>query len=354
MLRDDLEEMKDFSVYPGSPRAKMDQNESPFPFSDRLRGILASHIKQYPFHRYLRPERLMALKESLAAYTGADPAAIAIGAGADALIQSLIAVSASGQGNVFCFHPTYPLYQLFARVLNVPSVSLPLLKPDFSFDIEKAEKLIEKSAIAFITYPNNPTGNLFEKEMIMTLIRSHPHCEFVLDEAYYEYSGQTFVPEVPNHPNLTVVRTFSKFFSIPSLRLGYLIGRPEIVSAVEKAQFVPYNVSAFSVETGIVILENRSDFEKDREGMITQREELMNCLKTLPHVRAYPSYGNFIFISFPPGKNPARALYDKGIYVRDFSNIAGYEDFIRITVGRPSENRLFFESLKSMIKKKGK
>ncbi|HHH84935.1 MAG TPA: aminotransferase class I/II-fold pyridoxal phosphate-dependent enzyme, partial [Firmicutes bacterium] len=118
MIREELRSMKDFAVYPGIPKAKLDQNETPFPLPEKILNLMRERISSIPFHRYLRPERIMELKRGLSEYTGTVPEMIAAGAGADAMIQTLIALFAIGQGAVFYFHPTYPLYGLFAKVLG--------------------------------------------------------------------------------------------------------------------------------------------------------------------------------------------------------------------------------------------
>ena len=352
MLREQLRELKDFTVYPGCPRAKMDQNESPFPLPGYLLELLKERISSLPFHRYLRPERLMALKRELSDYTGTAPDMIAVGAGADAMIQTVITLFAIGQGAVFHFHPTYPLYGLFAQVLGVPVKTLPLWEKDFDFDLAQAHKTLEGCSAAFIANPNNPTGNLFKHEKIEQLILGHPECQFVLDEAYFEYSEETWAKAVGRYENLCVIRTFSKLFSIPSLRIGYLIGRPEVVSVIEKAQFVPYNVSGFSLETALLLLENRSTFQEVRARVIGERDTMESFLNGFQPVTYTPSSANFIFMRFPAGENPAEALFRKGIYVRDYSRVPGYDDFIRITLGDPEENNLFRKTLHDLFNTK--
>ena len=354
MIREELRSMKDFAVYPGIPKAKLDQNETPFPLPEKILNLMRERISSIPFHRYLRPERIMELKRGLSEYTGTVPEMIAAGAGADAMIQTLIALFAIGQGAVFYFHPTYPLYGLFAKVLGVPVKTAPLSDIDFDIDLEAAHEALEGCTLAFIANPNNPTGNLFRPEKLRKLIEGHPDCQFALDEAYFEFSGESWAGAVSRYKNVCVIRTFSKLFSIPSLRLGYLIGRPEIVSLIEKAQFVPYNISGFSVETALVLLENRALFNDIRDRVIREREVMESFLNGFQPVVSYPSSGNFIFMRFPQGENPAEALFQEGIYVRDYGGIPGYEDFIRITLGQPGENRLFRETLQNVFNKKEK
>ena len=352
MLREQLRGLKDFPVYPGRPRAKMDQNESPYPLPERVLALMKERVSSLPFHRYLRPERIAELKKSLSDYTGAAPDMIAVGAGADAMIQTVIALFAIGRGAVFHFYPTYPLYGLFAQVLNVPVRTLTLSEKDFDFDIDAAHETLEGCSAAFIANPNNPTGNLFRAEKLERLIKGHPACQFILDEAYYEYSGETWAEAVNKYDNLCVIRTFSKLFSIPSLRVGYLIGRPDVVSVIEKAQFVPYNISGFSVEAALLLLENRSFFDDIRARVVRERDTMEIFLDAFRPVTSYPSSGNFIFMRFPQGENPAEALFREGIYVRDYSSVPGYEDFIRITLGEPGENQLFRETLQKIFNKK--
>ncbi|HPE19850.1 MAG TPA: histidinol-phosphate transaminase [Candidatus Mcinerneyibacteriales bacterium] len=352
MIREELRDLKDFPVYPGTPKAKMDQNETPYPLPAAIPEALKERVSSMPFHRYLRPERITELKRALSGYSGVSPESIAVGAGADAMIQTLIALFAIGRGAVFHFHPSYPLYSLFAQVLGVPVKTLFLEKEDFDFDLDKAQEILEGCAVAFIANPNNPTGNLFRKDKLKELIESHPRCQFVLDEAYFEYAGETWAGEVNRHENLCVIRTFSKLFSIPSLRLGYLIGRPDMVSVVEKAQFVPYNVSGFSVEAGLILLEERPLFQEIRGKVIRERSIMESFLCKFSPVVSYPSYGNFLFMRFPPGENPAEALFKEGVYVRDYGGVPGYEDFIRITLGGPEENLLFRETLQKLFNHK--
>lgn len=342
--RNDIEKIKEFSVFSGMCSAKLDQNESPFFLPDSLQKKLATIAMTSAFNRYVTMSDVNILKKELSAYVGVSEDMIAIGAGADSFIHTMIEMWAIGRGKVLILYPSYPAYSIFSTVNGVEVIQSALQIEDFSVQKDDFLSKISSASLAFITYPNNPTGNLFDKEFLLQVIEENPDVMFVIDEAYAEYAHDSFVHDVDKHTNITVIRTFSKYFGVPGLRLGYCIARTEQRILIERCQFVPYNVSLFSLKVGSVLLEESAYFQQQKDSIEKERSRLYDALRKIGKCHVYESTTNFLFLQC---SDPvlAEKLAGKGVFVRNFSNMHNLKGFIRVTVGSREENSAFITAL---------
>ncbi|NCO27842.1 MAG: histidinol-phosphate aminotransferase family protein, partial [Caldiserica bacterium] len=234
-------------------------------------------------------------------------------------------------------------------------VEIPLEQNNFSLNkdkiLEEAKK--EDSSIVFIAYPNAPTGNYFAEDKIIKIIEESG-CLVVVDEAYYEFGEKTFVPLISQYDNLVILRTFSKAYSLASLRVGYLLSNPEIINEVRKVKS-PFNVNTFSQLAAQAVFENKEILKDSIEKIIKERERLINRINELPSFKAHPSRTNFVLVEVGSKENTDLVynnLLKQGILVQTVSDPAFSTSryFLRITVGNKEENDILIKGLENVSK----
>ena len=192
--------------------------------------------------------------------------------------------------------------------------------------------------------PNNPTGTWIEKQDLIRVLESARGL-VLLDEAYHEFSGQTFLPLLGEFDNLVIVRTFSKAMSMAGLRFGYMVAHPEVVRQIRKGK-LPYSVNILALMAAEVVLDARHLLDGAIGKIVDERERLTEQLAGRPGVRVFPSRTNFVLIETP---HPPREIFDAlrrdGVLVRDVSGYPLLARALRVSVGRPDENDRFLGAL---------
>ncbi len=170
----------------------------------------------------------------------------------------------------------------------------------------------------------------------------------VIDEAYYVFSGQTVLPLLNTYPHLLVFRTLSKV-GMAGLRVGILIGNPELIRQIDKVR-LPYNLNAYSQVAAEVVLQHWEMIAPEFQTIIREREQLGERLGHIPGVTVYPSQANFLLAHVAAGGAKVwEALGAHGILVRYFPGSAALQDCLRITVGTPAENELLTTTLQTIV-----
>ena len=171
----------------------------------------------------------------------------------------------------------------------------------------------------------------------------------VVDEAYYEFAHQTFAGMVPDHENLVILRTMSKWAGLAGLRIGYGIMSPSLVNHIIDIKS-PYNVNAAAEAAAIASLEDADTLNEKAGLIIDERERMISLLKEMPGVTPWPSAGNFVLCQFAPGR--AGEIHDglanKGIFVRRFSS-ERLQDSFRVAIGTPEQTDAFIDALRELV-----
>lgn len=336
----------------GRRRLRLNSNESPWDLPPELKLETLQALRDLPFSRYdyaLRPRLIQALAD----YTGAAGEQIIPGNGADELIQLCqIALSRPGT-RVICTSPTFMVYGLVAAALRLPLVNVPLLPPGFDLDPDAVAATAREGDIVFLCRPNNPTGNIFPRDQVLELLArlEERGATAVVDEAYYEFSGETLAGEVISgrRGNVVVLRTMSKAFRIAGLRLGYAIAAEPLVPALERAR-LHYNVSAATMVIALGVLANPKIARRTASALNRLRDVLSASLAELPGVRVYPSRANFVLLSLSCLAAPVvSALAARGIIIRQYPGEPGLEKSIRVSVGSHRENRTVAAALREVL-----
>ena len=289
--------------------AYLSANENPRDVDAEVRAAIARRIAQVPLNRY--PDPLAnRLRDLIAEANGLDRANVLLGNGGDELLFD-VALAWGGPGRSFLnLPPTFSVYAANARLTNTRCVDVPR-RADFSIDEAAVLERVGKGDIDFVivTSPNNPTGQRASTAFIEELLDATDALVLV-DEAYFEFSRATVRPLLATHENLAILRTFSKAFSLAGARLGYVLANAPVIE---------------------------------------ERGRVMEALRTLPGVTAYPSDSNWILFSMEDAGAAWQYLYDRGVLVRDFSSAPMLEGCLRATIGTPEQNDAFIRGLRDFL-----
>ncbi len=232
-----------------------------------------------------------------------------------------------------------------AHVLSIPR------RADFSLDVEGIVAALAdqpRAKLLFVTSPNNPDGSLLGDDDLRRLLELP--LVVVLDEAYIEFAGleHSRIHWVPEHDNLIVLRTFSKWAGLAGLRLGYGAFPLSIIEHLWKIK-QPYNISVAAQVAGLASLADLDYLHTNVAHIIAERERLMAALSQVPYLRPYPSYANFILCRVV--RRDARALKEalaaRGILIRHY-NSPGLADHVRFSVGTREQTGRLVEGLRKV------
>lgn len=331
---------------------KINQNENPYDLEERVKRRVLEAALARPWSRYpdFDPRQLV---ERLARFSGWRPDGILVGNGSNEMIEALLLVTVGPGTRVVVPEPTFTLYALLARILGGETIRVGL-GPDLDYQIEEIGRVRRELAapLTIVCSPNNPTGGALSVEEVERLCEDSDGL-VVVDEAYHEFSGRTVVPLLGRHPNLVVLRTFSKAMALAGLRVGYLLAAPELVREINKAR-LPYNVNFFSQLAAHAALEEWEQLKTNVERIVAAREGLFHGLYRVPGVRPYPSHANFIL--FELSEAEPRAVFEsvckRGVLVRDVTSYPRLSRCLRVSVGSEPENEAFLTALRHALEER--
>ncbi|CAD5978079.1 Histidinol-phosphate aminotransferase [Planktothrix rubescens] len=372
-LRNDLNQLQSYAPHPGGNSGspietqildRLDTNECPYDLPEELKQKLAwTYQHEIETNRYPDGSHFP-LKIAIANYINeiisnseafVNPEQISVGNGSDELIRSiLIATCLGGEGSILVANPTFSMYGIIAQTLGISVVSIGRDKDTFEMDLNAAKTAIETTQnppirVVFVVHPNSPTANALTDNELDWLRQLPEQILVVIDEAYFEFSQTSVIEELKQHPNWVILRTFSKAFRLASLRVGYAIAHPELITALEKVR-LPYNLPSFTQTAALLALNNRQDLLTVIPEILAERTNLINVLTENKQLKIWRSDANFIYIRLTDEQNSDQALKQimqqlktKGTLVRHTGG------GLRITVGRPEENQRTVERLFSIL-----
>ena len=343
-LRSDIKNIDAYHVPVSKDMIKLDAMESPFGVPEDLKVEFLKCIEQSEVNRYPEADP-SPLKDTLRSLMDIpDEFGILLGNGSDELIQ-LLALACSKDDLIMSFEPSFVMYELVSKYVNLEYFGVQL---DSNFDINLSDALLiierEKPKIIFIAYPNNPTGNCFDYDAIIEIIKS-TNSMVILDEAYYAYSDKSFLSEISNFPNLLVLRTISKI-GFAGLRLGLLIGDQETIAQLNKLR-LPYNINALTQTSANFLLQDKQRIINNAQIIIEERTRLAHELSLFSKFKVYPSQTNFILVHSKDAHSLHTALKENGILIKGFPKGSKLSDFIRISVSEPFENNILIDAIRN-------
>jgi histidinol-phosphate aminotransferase len=348
VLRDDVRAISAYAVPSAVGLIKLDAMENPFPLPPGLTQQLGDRLGRTALNRY-PPSDPKGFKERLARAMGVpEGMALMLGNGSDELIHLVIQACARPDAVVLSPSPSFVMYEMSARFNGCRFVGVPL-KADFSLDAPALLAAIEehRPAVVFIAYPNNPTGNLFDRAVVERVLEAAPGV-VVLDEAYLPFAQDTWMPELPSRPNMLVLRTLSKL-GLAGIRLGYLAGHPDWIEQFDKVR-PPYNVNVLTLAAADLMLENLALLDGQAATLRAERGRLAAALAEISGVLAFPSAANFILFRVVRPDHVFAGLRERGILIKNVSRMhPRLEGCLRVTVGTAAENQTFIKALRAVI-----
>jgi histidinol-phosphate aminotransferase len=347
-VRDDLSELDGYHSPQVDVAVRLNTNESPYPPPEAWRTALLEELATLPFQRY--PDReATALRSAIGALHGVGPEQVLAANGSNEVIQA-VCLAFGGPGRAAAvFRPTYLMHPHIARITGTEVIEGER-DADFALDMAEVERVVggAQPAITFLCSPNNPTGQLEPESAIERALELGPGV-VVVDEAYGQFSPRSAIDLVREGRPLVVIRTFSKTWSMAGARLGYLVGPPEIVSAVE-AVLLPYHLDAMKQAAGRLALRFQAEMEARVAMIVEERGRLVAGLGELP-VDTWPSAANFIL--FRPrtkdGDKVWEELLERSVLVRNCANWPRLDGCLRVTVGTSAENDAFLTALRDVL-----
>jgi len=345
LFRPEVLALSAYKVADASGLIKLDAMENPYQWSDAINQQWLASLKNCALNRY--PDPTARELNALIKKTNAIPEqfSVLLGNGSDEIIQMLL-MALPPQSNVLAVEPSFVMYKQISLSfgLSYHSVSL---QADFSLDLPAllAAIKIEQPALIFLAYPNNPTGNLFDITAIEAILQTSTGL-VVIDEAYAPFAHASFMEHLAHYENLLVMRTLSKL-GLAGLRLGFIVGNSTLIEQLDKVR-LPYNINVLTQVSAIFALSHESLFLAQTQLICEQRALLVEQLKGLTEMTVYPSSANFILFRTPPERADEifAGLKQQGILIKNLSSQAGLlSDCLRVTVGKPEENQLFFTAL---------
>lgn len=333
LVRKNILDLKPYSSardeFSGAEGVFLDANENPFG----------------SWNRYPDPYQ-KELKNEISKIKNTSSDSLFLGNGSDEVIDLLFRVFTNpGKDQALTFTPTYGMYEVAANINDAELLQIPL---DENFQVsidENLQKTLQNEdlKLIFICSPNNPTGNLIQKEAVDFILKNFGGI-VVIDEAYIDFADQeSWISQLEKHPNLLVMQTFSKYWGMAGLRVGMAFSNPEIISLLNKVK-PPYNISSLNQEAVLKTLKNAPEINKQLELILKQRELVISALNDLEMVKKiYPTDANFLLAEVDNANELYDYLVNEKVIIRNRNSVV--KNCVRITIGTPEENKKLIETL---------
>ena len=321
---------------------RLNGNENPYGPSPKV----SSALGDYENYNYYPDPGQRNLRRVLSGYLNVEPEKIVAGNGSDELIDLLLRMYVGVGDNVIIPTPTFGMYSFSAGICGGEAISV---ERDENYEIDLTAMkaaITPKSKIIFLTSPNNPTGNIVPEYQTRALLDTG--LVVVMDEAYFEFCGDTAIPLLTEYQNLVVLRTFSKWAGLAGLRIG--VGAMDSsLAATMMAMKPPYNVNLAAEVALTTSLEDTPGLLKRVAEIVAERERMMQQLLDVPNLTPWPSRANFILCEVPDGRGQEifDGLCSRGIFLRYWSS-GRLKNFIRTSIGLPHETDAVVDAFREL------
>lgn len=283
------------------------------------------------------------LKKRLSCYTGFGPSWLACGNGSDELIDLLIRAFVDKQKEIIINPPTFPMYEFFGQLCGI-KIKQVSRKTNLKINCQEIVKNIsKKTKLIFIDSPGNPSGTVVSESEVKKLLKKR--VLVIVDEAYFEYCGQTVLPLVKKCPNLIVLRTFSKWAGLTGLRIGYMVANPKIIKIINTIK-PPYNVNQAAQFMATEVLDNQNKFLAKLKKIVKLRKKSISQLSQFTQIKVFPSKSAYIVIQTQTKNQMIKDfLYKRGVLVKTVDQ-PGLKNCLRISLGLEKDINRFINLLK--------
>ncbi len=346
-IRRDIQSLHAYAIQNAKGLVKLDAMENPHRLSAQLQAELGARLGALALNRYPAGQ-VNELRAALAAYAQMPPGFdIMLGNGSDELI-SLLAMACDVPGAVILAPvPGFVMYAMSAQLQGLQFVGVDLTA-DFELDGPAMLAAIaqHKPAIVYLAYPNNPTANLWDDEVVESIVvaQAEQGGLVVMDEAYQPFASRSYIDRITRHSHVLLMRTLSKF-GLAGVRLGYMLGPQALIAEIDKLR-PPYNISVLNCECALFALAHSETFRAQAHEIIAQRAMLFEAFAGIPTVKAYRSDANMILLRVPDAAKTFDGLKQRGVLVKNISKMHPLlANCLRLTVGTASENQQLLAAL---------
>ena len=354
IIRPDVLALSAYHVQDAAGCVKLDAMENPYQLPEPLRAELGRRLADVAMNRYPTPSYTAlkaAICEKLGVPAGYD---VVLGNGSDELISMLSVACARPGASVLAPLPTFVMYAMSAQFAGLKFVGVDL-KPDFSLDRDAMLAAIaeHRPAVTYLAYPNNPTGSLFDADVIVDILRAVGESGIVVvDEAYQPFAQASFMPRLAEFDNLVVMRTVSKL-GLAGIRLGYMSASAALLAEFEKVR-PPYNINVLTQAAAEFVLAHSDVLDAQAALLRDERSRVAALLADMPGVQVFPSAANFLLLRIDrPGLDAAAVharLLEQKVLVKNVGKMhALLHNCLRVTVSTPEENTLFLDALQTAL-----
>lgn len=326
---------------------KLNTNENPYGPSPKaleaMRGELGDGLRLYPDPTGER------LKQAVAEFYGVAAAQVFVGNGSDEVLAHTFQALLKHDAPLLFPDITYSFYPVYCGLYGIASRQIPLGE---AFEIRVDDYIGQPNGGIIFPNPNAPTGRGLALSEIERLLQANPDSVVVVDEAYIDFGGESAISLVDRYPQLLVIHTLSKSRSLAGLRVGYAVGSPELIEALDRVKdsFNSYPLDRFALAGGAAAIADRAYFEETCGKVIASRTRLVAELETLGF-EVLPSAANFVFARHPnwSGAELTAKLRERSIIVRHFKNPQRIAAFLRITVGTDEQCAALVSALREIL-----
>lgn len=306
----------------------------------RMRALDAESLARYPDREPVEREA--------SRFLGLDAAQLLLTNGVDEAIHLLCSTYLEAGDEAIIVMPTFAMYSIFAQAAGAKVVEV-RSGLDFAFPSEALlSKVSPRTRFIAIANPNNPTGAAVSEEILLHIVDAAPQAAVLVDEAYFEFHGETLLTRRERPSNLFVARTFSKAYGLAGLRIGVLAGDPRQMAMIRRVAS-PYNVNAVALAVLPEAFQDTAYVERYAAEVRRSRRLLEQELSAMG-LHYWPSRGNFVLVRIGPlHNNFVHSLRDRGILVRDRDSDPGCEGCVRLTVGSDQQMRTLTAALRSVV-----
>ncbi len=327
---------------------KLASNENPYPPSPKAlaaMGRAGREVNRYP------DGGCFLLRRALASKLKIDDDQLIFGNGSDEIIVLAAKAFAAKGDEIIIAKPSFLIYEIAATLSGARLHQVPL--KDFRYDLKAMKaKINARTKIIFIGNPDNPAGTYITARQVEAFLTGVPKSILVFfDEAYFEYVHTKDYPDtlklMKKYPNVMTTRTFSKMYALAGLRVGYGVGRREIIDILNRLR-EPFNVNSMAQAAAAAVLGDEAYYHKIAKDVNEQRQFLYRSLESMG-IAYEKSFTNFILVHVDgDSSRVATSLLKKGVIIRDMA-AWGLKGYIRVTIGSASENKRFIKSLGEIL-----
>ncbi|GFG50430.1 histidinol-phosphate transaminase [Mycolicibacterium agri] len=327
--------------------ARMMSNECPIPPSEGVRAAVREAFDVGHLYPYSGKDLVAALAE----YNSVPPESIVLGNGSTEVLDVLVRLLVGPGDETIIATPTYAFFESQTRIYGGAPKAVPLTS-SWDLDVEAMLSAItERTKAIFLCSPNNPTGKGWRRDQLVRLLDTG--IPVVVDQAYLECGyAESFAPLVSCHPNLVIARTMSKGFGLAALRVGYLIGDPELIDIVQRVR-IPFSISLMAIWGCLQALAEPEELRRRREFISSEADRLHAAMQQMEGVKSYPSDGNFVLADISASgrsvSDVVDALLAEDILIRAMGAHGLKGSHVRVTVGTTEQNDRFLKLFEELL-----